>query len=453
MRRSIGHVTIKQAVEADSAEQGGATMAGSRKRKEQYWQVTRWHDRAKQSTSFCTSREGAIRLSYQTFVSGDGFPETIITPDQLTIRIAGNNEEIEENEEAGGRESLSTLWDQWLLQYPGERADWDTGPRYERLQLLAQQHVPNPRPFTSESIVANPDWYRHLYGILGMTDEMFDTFLHLHRFAVADKEAQRLSKESDKQLSQRQRTIAAIYLTGYSAASERPIVPLETQARACRAYCKRMGYKVHHIYRAMTSPPQHAPLHEEIGIAPGHAFIYYRHDSNHPYFAVHDLLAARTIDVIVEFVESGPSRSLYGDLGSKESNALLRTELASLWEIEPPTEDERQWHELLERLLDTENDEERSALREQLHVLSQNMKETRKATAPVATTAPPREVRSAVKPRLCYACQIERAREGSAFCSDKCAQSAAERYVQTTTYGWCSTCGGWIGKEGCPHSG
>src|SRR5690348_1543268 len=288
-----------------------ATMAGSRKHTEQYWRVTRWHDRARQSTSFCTSREGAIRLSYQTFVNGDGFPEAIVAPDQLTIRIDGENEEIEEE---GGRESLSTLWDKWLSQYPQERADWDTGPRDARLKPLAQQHVPNPRPFTSESIVANPDGYRRLYGLLGMTDEMFDAFLHLHRFALADKEAQRLSKESEKQPSQRQRTIAAIYLAGYSAASERPVVPLETQARACRAYCKRMGYKVHHIYRAMTSPPQHAPLHEEIGIAPGHAFIYYRHDSNHPYYTVHDLLAARTVDVIVEFVESGPSRSLYSDL-------------------------------------------------------------------------------------------------------------------------------------------
>lgn len=427
-------------------------MAGSRKRSQQYWQVTSWHDRARQSTSFCTSREGAIRLSYQTFVSGDGFPDVIVTPDQLTIRIDDKNEEIEESEEVDGHESLSTLWDQWLVQHPDERADWDTGPRHARLQLLAQQHVPNPRPFTSESIVANPDWYRHLYGILGMTDEMFDAFLHLHRFALADKEAQRLSKEPEKKPPQRQRAIAAIYLTGYPVASELPVVPLETQARACREYCKRMGYKVHHIYRAMTSPPQKVPLHEEIGIAPGHAFIYYRHESNHPYHTVHDLLAARTIDVIVEFVESGPSRSLYGDLGSNESNGLYRVELASLWEIEPPTEDERQVHELLERLVHAETDEERSALREQLHMLSKNRKETRKATAPVATTALPREVRNAEKPRLCYACQINPAREGSAFCSDMCAQSAAERYVQTTTYGWCSTCGGWIGKEGCPHS-
>src|SRR5262249_47509753 len=161
------------------------------------------------------------------------------------------------------------------------------------------QHVLLPRPFSSESIVANPAWYRRLYGILGMTDEQFGAFLHLHRFAIAKKEAQRLAKDQEQGTRthtnpRHKQPTAAIYLEWYSYVPDYPIVPLETQERACRAYCKRMGYKVHHIYRAMTPPPDNVPLHHEIGIAPGYAFEYLRRESNHPYHVVKNLLDART---------------------------------------------------------------------------------------------------------------------------------------------------------------
>jgi hypothetical protein len=185
---------------------------------------------------------------------------------------------------------------------------------------------------------------------------------------------------------------------------------------------------------------------------PGHAFIYYRRDSNHPYYEVHNLLEARTIDVIVEFVETGPSRSLYGDIRPNESSGLFREELASLWEIEPPTEDERQLDELVTRISHTENEEESAALLEQLRVLSKRVKTQRQAITPAVTPALPAAEVIVEKPKVCYACQTQPAREGSAFCSDTCAQAAAERFVKATTRGWCSTCGTWIGNEGCPHS-
>lgn len=94
-------------------------MAGNRKPAQPYWRVVQWHDRARQSTSFCTSRDSAIRASYQTFVSGAGFPEAIVTPDEVTIGVGEDNGE---NDEAGGHESLPALWDQWLQQHPEERA-------------------------------------------------------------------------------------------------------------------------------------------------------------------------------------------------------------------------------------------------------------------------------------------------------------------------------------------
>src|SRR5690348_7712132 len=319
-------------------------MAGNRKRTQEYWRVDQWHNRARQSASMCSTLEGAVAVSYRAFVSGNGYPESIVTPDNVTIGFD------EENEAVDASDSLSSLWDEWLKRNPEERAAWDTGPRQPRLQMLAEQHIPNPRPFTSESIVANPAWYRRLYDIFGMTDEMFDTLLHVHRFAIAEKEAQRLAKEQADIGPLRLRRTAAIYLEGYRDDPERPIVPLSTQERACRAYCKRMGYKVHRVYRATTPPPRDIPLRQEIGIVPGEAFVWYRYDSNHPYHTVHNLLKERTIDIIIAFVESGPSRSFYGDVSLEMSSSLPREELASLWEIEPPTEDERQWHDLITRL-------------------------------------------------------------------------------------------------------
>lgn len=302
-------------------------------------------------------------------------------------------------------------------------------------------------PFTSESIIANPGWYRHLYGILGMSDEQFNVFLHLHRFAVAEKEAQKRAKEKEKPAPRPKRTTAAIYLDGYPIVPEHPVVPLEKQVHACRAYCKRMGYEVHHVYQAFTPSPQDVPIREEIGIGPEHAFIYVQRDSKHPYHVVHNLLDARTIDVIVEFAETGPSRSLFGNSGRNpdEPSRPYRVELASLWE------DERQRHELLTRLGDTESEEERSALLEQLHALRQKKKREKEANVPVLTQALSDTAVPADQPQICYACQSRPAREGSAFCSEACAQAVAEQYVQATTRGWCNTCGTWIGGEGCPH--
>lgn len=425
-------------------------MAGSRKRTETYWQVVQWHNRATKSISAYTSRDSAIRVSYQAFASGEGYPEAIITPDQVTICV---DDKGDKGGEAGNYDNLCCIWDQWLKQHPEERAAWDTGPRQARLQILEEQHVPKLRPFSSEAIVANPGWYRHLYGILGMTDEVFETFLHLHRFAIAEKEARKLAEEQGNMAPRRRRPAAAIYLEGYPVVPDHPGVTLERQERACRAYCKRVGYTVYKVFRAATPPSHDVPFRQEIGIEPGHAFVYYQRDSNHAYHAAHNLLDARTIDVIVQFVEIGPSRSLYGDALRNESSGLTRVELASLWEIEPPTEDERRLDELLTRLGQAETEEECSTLTEQVSTLSRRMKKAeRRAIVPVTTPALPNANVQAVKPKSCYTCHIRPAREGSAFCSDMCAQAAAERFVQTTTRGWCSTCRSWIGSEGCPHS-
>ncbi|HEY7092310.1 MAG TPA: recombinase family protein [Ktedonobacterales bacterium] len=354
------------------------------------------------------------------------------------------------------RDTLSAAWDEWLVHHPDQRADWDTEPRDDRLRALEAQHVQLPRPFTSESVIANPAWYRRIYGILGMTNEQFDTLLHLHRFAIAQKEAQRLAKEQERGgrgRARQKRPSAAIYLQGFSYQPDYLIESLEIQERACRAYCKRMGYKVHKVYRAMTPPPDNVPLHLEIGITPGHAFEYYRSESDHPYHVMHNLLYARTIDLIVEFTESGPSHSRFGASLADESSRLLHVEVASLWEIEPPTEDERRLDEVLTQLSHAETEEERAPLLNELRVLSKRVEKAERKTT-TRMVAPTQAVAKGApeKPKLCYTCRLQPAREGSAFCSDTCAQVAAERYVQSTTGGWCGVCGTWVGSEGCPHA-
>lgn len=344
------------------------------------WSWWRWHDRVLTISSYSTL-DAAIEHSYATFVRADAYTGSIRMPDETRLHHVDRDGLRAEDQ----HDTLSEAWDEWLVRHPDQRAEWDTEPRDTRLQTLEQRHVPNPRPFSSESIVANPAWYRRLYGLLGMTDETLDAFLYVHRFAVAEKEARRLAKEQKMETSDtphRKRWSAAIYLKGYSHDPDYPIVPLETQERACRAYCKRMRYTVHRVYRAMMPPPQNVPLHHEIGIAPGHAFEYFRYASNHPYHAVHNLLDARTIDVIVEFIESGPSRSLYGASLADESSRLLRMEVASLWEIEPPTEDERRLDEVLTQLGKAETEEESSALLDELRTLSQSVKKAeRKASS------------------------------------------------------------------------
>jgi hypothetical protein len=208
-----------------------------------------------------------------------------------------------------------------------------------------------------------------------------------------------------------------------------------------------MGCKVQRVYRATTPPPANVPLKLEIGIVPGRAFEYYRSESNHPYHTVHNLLYACAIDVIVEFTESGPSHSRFGASLEDESSRLLHVEVASLWEIEPPTEDERRLDEVLTRLGEVETEEERSPLLEELRALSQRVKKVERKTTS-NTVTPTRAAAKAAQEqaKLCYACRTQPAREGSAFCFDTRAQVAAERYVQSTTGGWCGACGTWVGS-------
>jgi hypothetical protein len=424
-------------------------MPASRKRTQQDWHVKVWHNRATCSISSCASRDGALQLSYSAFVNGDGYPEAITSPDHVTIGMS------EDDTTEGHHETLPTLWDEWLLHHAEERAEWDIGPRTQRLQALEQEHVPNPRPFSSEHIVAHSAWYRRLYGILGMTDEVFDTFLHLHHFAIADKAAQKLAMEQGSGTPHHKRPVMAIYLEGYSEVPNYAVVPLDLQEHACRAYCKRMGYKVHQVFRAATPPPSDVPMREEIGIEPGHAFVYYRRESSHPYYAAHNLLDGRKIDGLVQFVKSGPSRNFFGDIPADQPTTLSRIELASLWEIQPPTEEERQRYELVERISTSEIEEERTALMAQLRILLQSMRAKEiPSTAPAVTPTLSNEHEDVpiATPKVCYACRIRPARDGSAFCSDTCAHAAAERHVQEMTGGWCSVCGTWIGREGCPHS-
>ena len=129
------------------------------------------------------------------------------------------------------------------------------------------------------------------------------------------------------------------------------------------------------------------------------------------------------------------------------------TEWASLWEIEPPTDEERQMDQLVTAIGRAKTEEEGDVLLEQLHVLSQKVAKEWPAptTAPTSDTASRAVLVAMEQPTLCFACHARPVRAGRAFCSDACAQTAADRLVQTTTRGWCAVCGRWIGSDGCPH--
>ncbi|MGH7866078.1 MAG: hypothetical protein ACREP9_00265, partial [Candidatus Dormibacteraceae bacterium] len=151
-------------------------MTGNRKKRTpmgQYWQVVEWQNRTTKSIGLCSSREDAVKASYQVFVRGEGYPEAIVLSGQgsnrMSIRIDDPDDQREGGEVEGAvgdhagdqaadhPESLSSLWDAWLDLHPEERADWDIGPRQPRLQRLKELHVPEVRPFSSEDIIAHPD--------------------------------------------------------------------------------------------------------------------------------------------------------------------------------------------------------------------------------------------------------------------------------------------------------
>jgi hypothetical protein len=171
------------------------------------------------------------------------------------------------------------------------------------------------------------------------------------------------------------------------------------QERACHAYCERMGYAVVGLYRATTPPPEGVTprLRPRIALEPVTAYLGY--DSHHPYYLVRNHLAEGAADVRVEFREAGPSGSAWADAAA----LLPPLEYASLWEIEPPTELERHLHDLMRRVGDTDDEEERAALVAQVNVAARQLKAVRQA-ATLPTAAEPE------------------ARPASAFCSAECAK-------------------------------
>src|SRR5690348_2917755 len=160
-------------------------MASGRKTKTRapppMWSWWRWRDRVLTISTYSTL-ESAIEHSYAAFVRGEAYTDAIRMPDDETRLRHLDQDNIGDEDQ---HDTLSEAWDEWLVRHPDQRAEWDTEPRDDRLRALEVQHVQLPRPFTSESVVANPAWYRRIYDILGITHEQFEPLLHLHRFAIA----------------------------------------------------------------------------------------------------------------------------------------------------------------------------------------------------------------------------------------------------------------------------
>lgn len=193
-------------------------------------------------------------------------------------------------------------------------------------------------------------------------------------------------------------TKAAIYIHTYHNLSpalvakfgEPKVQSLDVQERACRAYCERMGYKVLQVYRATQQPPENVELQMTFRLLPEPIKLMWLYHSRHPYYVVRDRLEAGDIDVIVQFTESGPSRSMWQGMPEELAKRLTRVEYASLWEIESPIEQERQMYELAIQVGKARSFEEGAALVAQIGVLAQEvdeMKAVRDAEAEAAKKA------------------------------------------------------------------
>jgi Resolvase, N terminal domain len=196
-------------------------------------------------------------------------------------------------------------------------------------------------------------------------------------------------------------TKAAIYIYTYhdlppelvAKLGEPKVHPLDVQERACRAYCERMGYTAFAVYRATAKPPEGVAARYVLQASlsldkhgkqdePADwrwVLQYDTQGTRHPYYHVLNLLYSGIIDVIVEFIGRGPSGSAWSGAPEEVSKHLRRMENASLWEIEPPTEQERQLYELSRQAEDAENDEELAALLAQMRTLSAEIKAMRAA--------------------------------------------------------------------------
>jgi hypothetical protein len=253
---------------------------------------------------------------------------------------------------------------------------------------------------------------------------------------------------------------AVIYLHTYhhltpddvARCGEPKVFPFEVQERTCRAYCERMRYAVVGLYRATTPPPEGITPRLMVRIAPEPVTAYLGYDSHHPYYLVCNLLAEGAADVRVEFREAGPSGSAWADAAPDAAALLPPLEYASLWEVEPPTELERYLHDLVRRVGDADDEEERAALAAQVNAAARQLKAERQAPAPptAAEVGTQPEIPPET-PALCYACGARLARPASAFCSAECAQVAAERLVRASSQRWCALCARRVGASDCPH--
>lgn len=109
-------------------------------------------------------------------------------------------------------------------------------------------------------------------------------------------------------------TRAAIYISTYpfpmADCPSPQVTPLETQEQACRAYCDRIGYEVVRVYRG-TSPTAEALWMAEHwsrrGEVPDPADLPVTPQTPHPYDEVWRLYGEGAVDVVIEFIASGPS--------------------------------------------------------------------------------------------------------------------------------------------------
>lgn len=142
---------------------------------------------------------------------------------------------------------------------------------------------------------------------------------------------------------------AVIYVDGPLRPAEHYGVGRQTKLQACRAYCARMGYEVANVVTAAKPKPsvsgEALGVYDRDGLDALRAFLAAQ--PHHPEDDADAMLESGAVDVMVVFTpigDSGPFDWNYSPEMREHLPPPPRVERASLWEIEPPTPEQRQHH-------------------------------------------------------------------------------------------------------------
>lgn len=167
-----------------------------------------------------------------------------------------------------------------------------------------------------------------------------------------------------------------------------PSKPLDVQENACRTYCDRVGYSVIAVEKSDKPIPEVKPrwgLRISSSLS-SFKLVHEYDDSKHPYYRARNKVECGDADVLIEFCQIGPSHKLFPE---ELASTLLRIEYASLWEIEPPTEIEREMYAVVKSIENATSNEDGEMLVARLEILATLSREEKAALEKMSAQSTP----------------------------------------------------------------